>query len=243
MKYLTVLLLLATACQDKAASTEAPAAAPAEAPASAVAPGTTAAAPAAAAPAAAAPAPAGKPFEVLAFDAGALPKELKVEGTLVTGARFNDASGENFVLLSRIDKDGDNGGSSIYLHATHYARAGGELKTLREVKDRTENCEFDNNTFFSEGSLQITDLDKDGTGEVTFAYELICTSDVSPSELKLLLLEGGDKYIIRGETTIDLPGEGPIGGKKEVDASLQSGPPEFLKHAEEQWTKLSVKNL
>jgi hypothetical protein len=234
-------ILALAAC--KGAAKEAPDPAPTVA-AEIAAPAAAPAEPAASAPAAATPAPepqGGKPFEVLAFDAKALPQALEVKGKLVAGARFHDVNGENFVILSMVEKVKEDVGTSIYLHATHHASAGGEVKTLREVKDRSEDCEFDNNTWFTENSLQITDLDKDGMGEVTFAYELLCTSDVSPAELKLLLLEGGDKYIIRGQTTITLPGEeGTIGGEKQVDASFEKGPPEFLKHAEAQWKKLSV---
>jgi hypothetical protein len=35
---------------------------------------------------------------------------------------------------------------------------------------------------------------------VTFAYTLACRSDVSPVTFKLLMLENGRKYIVRGES-------------------------------------------
>jgi hypothetical protein len=35
---------------------------------------------------------------------------------------------------------------------------------------------------------------------VVFAYTLQCASDVSPATFKLLLLEDGRKYIVRGRT-------------------------------------------
>jgi hypothetical protein len=101
-----------------------------------------------------------------------------------------------------------------------------------------EKCDYDNVTGFAEGSLQITDVDGDGVGEITFAYRVGCVSDMSPVTLKLLVLEGGEKYIIRGTTVIDFGDGDRVGGDKNVDASLKKAPAAIREHADAQWARV-----
>jgi hypothetical protein len=79
-------------------------------------------------------------------------------------------------------------------------------------------------------------LDKDSFAEIAFMYKLGCRSDVSYDVLKLILLENGEKYAIRGETLISLNNE-KYGGKKEIDKSFNNAPQEFLNFANELWDK------
>jgi hypothetical protein len=86
------------------------------------------------------------------------------------------------------------------------------------------------------------DLDNDNYGEITFAYIKTCTSDVSPMTLKLLTLENGEKYIIRGSTRIDW-GDGDVsGGEKNIDPSFKNGPSVFLSNANKIWKMLLKEN-
>jgi hypothetical protein len=205
-----------------------------------------AAALAATAPATTAPASAAAPpktpvaLQVLELDRAAIPAELPFPGAVVDGARFVDANGENFVILSQVLRPADN---AIFLYATHYSRAAGAVKLMREVKDHEEGClEWDNVTEFTTGALEITDLDADGVGEITFAYQVDCVTDMTPLRYKLLVLEGGEKYIIRGTMTYIEP-DGPVGGEKRVDESFKKAPPELLRHAEDRWSKHSVRRF
>lgn len=86
---------------------------------------------------------------------------------------------------------------------------------------------------FLDGATEVTDLDADGFGELTFAYSLACRSDMSPARLKLLMLENGEKFILRGTTNV--PGVG--GGQYTVDASFKAGPPALLEHAKKVWKR------
>ena len=81
---------------------------------------------------------------------------------------------------------------------------------------------------FGKTTTAISDLDNDNIGEITFAYRIMCSSDMSPWTLKLLTLENGDKYILRGTTKIQSPDE-IYGGDLTVDDSFKNGPKEFLK--------------
>ena len=77
-------------------------------------------------------------------------------------------------------------------------------------------------------SINVSDKDGDEIGEITFAYILEDFTGVIP-DLKLLILENGDKYIIRGN----------FAGKKNFDKSLKDGPNEFLNEANRVWKKLN----
>ena len=57
------------------------------------------------------------------------------------------------------------------------------------MKDQTEKCDADMTVELRDAALEVTDLDRDGFGELTFAYALNCTSDMSPATLKLLTIE------------------------------------------------------
>lgn len=141
--------------------------------------------------------------------------KLTYKGDIVYKKAWQDLNGENIVLFSNKEHE---------LFVYHYASKSGEAKLLRKVYDFTEaDCEFDLFADFIEKSITVTDLNKDNYAEITFAYQLACISDVSPKALKLLMLQNGEKYIIRGQTEAYLGNNEYIGGDKTVDASFASG--------------------
>lgn len=166
-------------------------------------------------------------FEVL-IDAERDIVELEYEGEVLDKKIWKDTNGENIVLFTKKESE---------INVYHYLVKSKETKLLRKVYDVVEDCEWDTVLEFIEQSVTVTDLDKNDIGEITFAYRIACISDVSPKELKLLILENGDKYIIRGKTAIDFGGE-EIGGDKNVDSSFENAPDEFLLHADRVWSKV-----
>lgn len=117
----------------------------------------------------------------------------------VQALRFTDANGANLVVLRTPGTQRDP--RLLADHVLLRAATGGAGRVLRAVRDGEEACEFDETAEFVDGSLSVRDDDQDGLGEVTFAYRLACRSDVSESELKLLVLEDGKKYILRGTSS------------------------------------------
>ena len=89
-----------------------------------------------------------------------------------------------------------------HLYAELLTTTGGRTKLVRTVTDGTRDCTFDQETNFDATSPMVSDLDGDMVGEVMFSYTLGCRSDVSAVDLKLLVLEGQDKYIVRGQTYV-----------------------------------------
>jgi hypothetical protein len=69
-------------------------------------------------------------------------------------------------------------------------------------------------------------------GEITFVYRLGCDGDPTPVPMKLMMLEDGDKYAIRGTTSLEMYNHV---GEMNVDASFNDAPDEFLPFAKKIW--------
>lgn len=152
--------------------------------------------------------------------------QLDFDGGIIFSNYWDDKNGENVVLFT------EDPGKQLFVY--HYAIKDNSPQLLRKVSDFIKDCDWDYAFEFIKPSISATDLDKDNIGEITFAYRITCTSDVSPWELKLLTLENGDKYIIRGTTAISY-GEENYGGDKTIDESFTNGPQAFLDHANKTW--------
>ena len=166
-------------------------------------------------------------FEILHTSSKTI-DDLEIKGKTVYQKFWKDANGENVILFT-------NNETELFVY--HYVFLANGEKLLRKVYDFIKDCEFDMFLKFISDSIIVTDLDQNDIGEITFAYRKACVSDVSPIGLKLLVLENGNKYIIRGNSITDL-GEFKIGGEKNVDVSFDNAPEEFLKHANAIWSKV-----
>lgn len=121
---------------------------------------------------------------------------------------FQDRNGQNLVAFVRRDQPG---GRSLQLIHTA-AKPSAKRATLRTVNDQVSQCEFDVIADFIPASVQVFDEDGDGVAELYFAYRVDCVSDVSPVTQKLVVLEGGQKHILRGTSRVDT-GTEKIGGE------------------------------
>jgi hypothetical protein len=148
-------------------------------------------------------------------------------GNIIRQITWIDKNGENLALFTKK-------GPEIWVY--HYAFPSGSPQLLRKVRDNEFNCEFDMSLNFIEKTIGVTDLDSDNYGELTFAYEKGCRSDVSPLDMKLLIIENGDKYIIRGRQTLEMP-DYIERGSKNIDPSFYNGPRTFLNHALSVWKR------
>lgn len=184
-----------------------------------------------------------KPIELLVFDTETLNErekgiaEVEIKGNIIDGKRWIDANGENIVFFSEQtilnnSKEG-LGTSTRELHAYHYKQNESDYELIREVQDFTKNCGFENRARFMEESISVTDLDMNGVGEISFAYRLGCSSELSPDGLKLIMLENGKKYAIRGNTLAQFGPDEIYGGEMNIDPSFEIAHESFLKHATE----------
>lgn len=160
----------------------------------------------------------------------------------VEGARqWRDRLGENLLLLTRTDEreDADEDGNearSRELYAYHYVREGAGYRLLWQTTDFVRECGLDIVLDFAPGSLQVTDVDRDGTAETSYVYTLACRGGVDPSSMKLILHEGATKYAVRGMTDMRGLGPGYPAPEMAMDAALQRIPA-LRAHAERQWRR------
>ncbi len=153
---------------------------------------------------------------------------VQFEGSVVTSRAWVDANGDNLAVFTST-------GEEIYMY--HYVFPDGSPSLKRRVLDYERDCPFDKTLGFKQNTIEVTDLDHDNYGEISFMYEKACRSDVSPAVLKYLTIENGEKYIIRGSELMDFGYEEPYGGEMTIDAKFKNGPTVFLDHAKRVWNE------
>lgn len=156
------------------------------------------------------------PFAVLrtdSFEAQFSAERVGVDPAGVIAAlTWADQLGGNTVVLRDVGDDETD--RELRLYVDHVVQVGDKVTVLRQVKDNVTDCPVDKKLEFVDQALQIRDDDHDNVGEVVFAYRLNCSGDPSSSDLKVLVLEGGNKYILRGRST------------NQVDTAIRSPIPE-----------------
>lgn len=204
-----------------------------------------------------------------------VPAALRMPGKLLEAWRWTDANGENMLvvfrkgpILEKVTKYTDEE-SSVELFARQYVQRAGSWQELWRLQDAVRNCPFDLWLGPLPGATSVTDLDGDGQSETTLVYKLTCRSDVSPSDLKLILHEGAAKYALRGQMvvaydSIPVSGRAPanpccldtiskqqldapegyelLAGRYETEKEFRKAPPAFLRFARQQWRKWSVRD-
>jgi len=81
-------------------------------------------------------------------------------------------------------------------------------------------------------------FDHDGIAEITFGYQLSCRSETKPAIYKLVVLEDGVQYTLRGETRVQSAGVlADSGGRFEPEPAAAQWPPGFLAHAKQLWQR------
>lgn len=150
-------------------------------------------------------------------------------------ARWPDARGENLLVLSREDHPAKGPNGAVELTAVHAVRTEQGWHTARRVWDASGACAAESHAHFARHLLKVSHLDADGVGEVTFAYSLRCRAGEEPAPFKLLLLDAGDKYILRGASKVWGTSGVSRGGEASVDPAFADGPKALLKRARARW--------
>ncbi len=183
-------------------------------------------------------------FEIMEFDKEVVGKLSDIQGDFVKGYKWKDKAGLNLLIFTRAtdlkswnDPDCEGCGDQyVYLKAYHFAGTESNYSLVRLVQDANqEGCgdpPFGLESDFVYEAISLTDLDKDGYAEVTFMYYCLCASEFSSIPFKLIMLENGEKYAIRGET--GLPGNG-VAPEKNID--FGNAPKELTEYANQQWDK------
>lgn len=155
-----------------------------------------------------------------------------------------DGAGEHVAVFAHSDssetkKDVLYTGRTLYV--TTFLRQGGKLKKLQDIREIVPPCELDMSARFIDGSVEVTNVDGDADGELVFAYVTRCAGDVSPMSMKLLMLEGKSKYILRGETEVDVGNGVVAGGGYKPD--FGKAPAALLDYAKQLWERFKRTGL
>ncbi len=173
----------------------------------------------------------------------------KYEGNVEHGAQWWDKSGRNIALFVKREKStADN--NRYEMDALHFVISGAATTLSRKVFDFVE-CPKEVDIFFEllERSVSLADSDADGLGELLFIYDSQCTTDVSPATRKLIVLEAGDKYVLRGTSVV---ADGPVDARRGAPAQTYGGeftvgdpepPPDLSRHMQKVWLEFAKPNV
>ena len=116
-------------------------------------------------------------------------------------------------------KDSPDEGSDGALYAYHFIALGDSIKQTWRVYDYVKKCPVDMFLYFVDKTFAVTDLNKDGKGEVWIMYKVSCQGDVSPVSMKIIMYQDNKKFAVRGTTRVP-----SLGGDFTFDEAFKSAP-------------------
>ena len=183
------------------------------------------------------------------IDSTQFPSSIKYEGFVKNAVRWKDKSGDHIVITTetgyfvskKFEHESDDS-SDAELFAYHYIISGNEVKQTWKVYDFISDCPVDIVASFVKNTFNITDLNNNGIAETWLMYKTVCHGDVSPSEMKIIMYEGNQKYAMRGENKVQVGtydnGEKQfIGGQFKFDENFKKAPKVFKDYAQNLWDK------
>lgn len=184
-------------------------------------------------------------FKVMKFDASIVKKLQNVDGDFLYGYSWSDKAGLNHLLFTRAVKfvqwkgeEKGMGDNYAVLRAYHFAGTDGDFKLVQMIEDgNRDGCSsppFSLEADFYKKSVSITDLDKNGYGEVTFIYTILCGSEPEPVPARLVVMENGKIYSISGTSYL---AEFNAGGEKNADDAFKSLDKRIQSHADKTWNR------
>lgn len=148
-------------------------------------------------------------------------------GTFVDGIEWSDARGENLFFLTREDiESGPQGEQITRLRGYRFVLLGEDgSRQSWQWSDEAENmCDLGEGLI---GNIELTDLNGDGVGEVSWLYNVAGTCDVSPKTRGIVIHTGV------GSGALEATGESE-------DPPLSTIPPPFQSHARKLWKQKGV---
>lgn len=168
-----------------------------------------------------------KRLQPVAVAATEVPAAQRLPGKLLEAWRWQDANGENLLVVYRSNipsrnerraqadpawrkkladpatvTSAEDDGRGAQLLVRQYVRKQGAYTELWRLQDSVADCPVDLILGPASNSTTVTDLDHNGQSETTVVYALGCRGDVSPDDLKLVMHEGAAKYTLRGFTVV-----------------------------------------
>ncbi len=170
--------------------------------------------------------------------------------TPVQAVKFQDASSRYILALFKretteplveygVQKE------RVELHAILFRRTidGTALQQVWELKDAVDCIDLDIGADFFQNATAVTDLDRVGRMEVTFAYSMICSGGVDPKEIKVVMRNGDREYEIEGESLIMVGHDPPYGGGYQFNTALLSAPQVFKDFMDKTWRSVYIERI
>ena len=177
---------------------------------------------------------------VTKLDKAHLPKGIHYKGQLINALRWTDKAGNHVVITTETgefpSKEGEDF-RSMRLAAQHFLLTSDSLRQTWQMQDGVTDCPVDMMATFTKNTFQVTDLNKDGLGEVWLMYKTVCHGDVSPVTMKIIMYQGAQKFAMRGRNRVKVSATESEGGEYQFDPAFQAGPKEFRMFALALWQK------
>ncbi|KFF06256.1 M949_RS01915 family surface polysaccharide biosynthesis protein [Flavobacterium reichenbachii] len=195
--------------------------------------------------------PSKEPFTLTVnkIDSTQFPSSIKYEGFVKNAVRWKDKLGDNIVITtetgyfvsSKFKHESENS-SDAELFVYHYIMSGNKAQQTWKIYDYIADCPVDITASFVKNTFQVTDLNNNGIAEVWIMYKTVCHGDVSPSNMKIIMYEGKQKYAMRGENKVQVGvldnGKAQyIGGEFKFDENFKKAEKAFKDFAQKLWNK------
>jgi hypothetical protein len=177
-----------------------------------------------------------------------LPKEIEYKGKVIQSLKWIDKAGENLIVTSetgyfhnQTSKYDDANDAEIY--AYHYIIKDRLATQTWQLYDYQKDCDYEVYAGYIKNTFQITDLNKNGIGEVWLVYKLNCYEEMSPYTMKIVMYEGDKRYTLIGKNKVKTIDKGLIGGEFAFDKTFYRAPKEFKDFAKQLWQKNIINTL
>ena len=147
-------------------------------------------------------------FNTCKIDSVNLPKDIIYKGNFNQAVKWKDESGENLVLLTETGNyynekfNHDNEGGDAEIFAYHFLLKNNTSTQTWRIYDFISDCPVDYFATFIKNSFQVTDLNHDGIAEIWVMYKKTCRGDVGPSDMKIIMYQGDQKFAVRGHDKV-----------------------------------------
>lgn len=174
------------------------------------------------------------------------PKEFNIKGSVVKALSWNDSLGKNILIAcqsSPYDEKGDGNKESIDVYGYHFLSDKKGKSELWAIVDTESGCfkDWDLLAKFFIDAIQVTDLDNNGVCETWLIYKLLCTTDIRPAKMKIIMHEGASQYVISGHSRVPYTNNTFLGGDFELDSNFMTALPVFNNYANQLWNKYKDK--
>lgn len=176
---------------------------------------------------------------VTKIEVNKIPKEIKFSGKVKNAISWTDKLGENFVLTCETGefktKNAQNDSRDAEIYAYHYIRSKNGFQQNWKIYDFVKDCPVDIQASFLKNTLAVTDLNKDGIGEIWIMYKTACQGDVSPCDMKIIMYQEKIKWAMRGQNRVQISDKEFDGGKYTFDKAFTDAPNYYKDYAKKLW--------